>query len=164
MSVVSRLEPNLYVLAPNRPLARIERETAHALPSDQDIPVCRDFRGHMALKITVLEEHFDAALGCQDELIFFAVKAELKGLVLKGLAQNVTALLNQLITAHMFRVLIHDASKFRFLRGKALPDTFRSLAQIFGKARQRDAALAVVDEILCVLIAGKCGKRLTEVV
>ena len=45
----------------------------------------------MALKITVLEEHFDAALRRQDELIFFAVKAELKGLVLKGLAQNIAA-------------------------------------------------------------------------
>ena len=119
---------------------------------------------HMALKIAILEEHFDAALRGQDEFIFFAVKAEFKGLILKGLAQNVTALLNQLIAAHMFRVLIHDASKFRFLRGKALPDTFRSLAQILRKARQRDAALAVLNEILRVLIAGKCGKRLTEVV
>ena len=161
---LSRLEPNLYILAPNRPLARIERETAHALPSDQDIPVCRDFRGHMTLKITVLEEHFDAALGCQDELIFFAVKAEFKGLILKGLAQNIAALLNQLITAHMLCVLVHDAAEFRFLRRKTLPDAFRSLAQIFGKARQRDAALAVVDEILCILIAGECCKCLTEVV
>ena len=94
MLSLSRLDPDLYVLAPNRTLARIERETAHALPSDQDIPVCRHFRGYMALKIAVLKEHFDAALGRQDELIFFAVKAEFKGLVLNGLAQNVAAFLD----------------------------------------------------------------------
>ena len=118
----------------------------------------------MALKITVLEEHFDAALGRQDKLIFFAVKAEFKGLVLKGLAQNIAAFPDQLIAAHMLRILIHDAAEFRFLRGKALPDAFRSLAQIFGKARQRDAALAVINKVLRVLIARKRGERLTEVV
>ena len=118
----------------------------------------------MALKITVLEEHFDAALGRQDKLIFFAVKAEFKGLVLKGLAQNIAAFPDQLIAAHMLRILIHDAAEFRFLRGKALPDAFRSLAQIFGKARQRDAALAVINKVLRVLIARKCCERLTEVV
>ena len=64
----------------------------------------------------------------------------------------------------MLCVLIHDAAEFRFLRGKALPDACRSLAKVFGKARQRDAALAVVNEILRVLIAGKCCKCLTEVV
>ena len=123
----------------------------------------RHFRGHIALKIAVLKEHFDAALGRQDELIFFAVKAEFKGLVLNGLAQNIAAFLDQLITAHMFRVLIHDASKFRFLRGKALPHACRSLAKVFGKARQRDAALAVVNKVLRVLIAGERSERLTEV-
>ena len=64
----------------------------------------------------------------------------------------------------MLCVFIHDAAEFRFLRGKTLPDAFRSLAKVFGKARQRDAALAVVNKVLRVLIARKRGECLAEVV
>ena len=62
----------------------------------------------------------------------------------------------------MLCVFLHDTAEFRFLRGKALPDAFRSLAKVFGKARQRDATLAVVNKVLRVLIARKRGECLAE--
>ena len=88
----------------------------------------------------------------EDQLMLFAIEAQLEGNFIKNQIQGVLHLGHEFCAAGMIFVLIHHLAQFCFHLGKGFPPVLCPLSEALPELRQRNTLLAPVDKLFGVIV------------
>ena len=157
------LRPHLNVVAGELPAVHAQTAIGAGLTAHHDIPVRQHPGGGVSLEAHQFKEFEPVPLRRQDQLIFAAVEAKLKGDIRQCRMQELLTLGNYLLTLLALHIFIHDAAQFRFTCLKSLPGLPGPLQEAGLKPGQGEALAAALDEFHGVGIAGPGIQSLLEV-
>ena len=154
-------EPDGDILHLYAVVVRTQGKAKRGCAPDADVPVLAHGGGSETCEIDERKKLGADTLGREDQLIFRAALSELERDIIKGNAQNLLHMRNQLLTA--IRIAVHQRTQIRLCLRKGCPCLLHAGAERALKERQGKTFVTTLDHTLGIRIAGERGKSLLEV-
>ena len=161
--VLLLLHPHLHILRTNLIRPGAQRKLSRGLTAHQNIPVFQHRFRSLFPEADQRKQSAPASLGAENQLIFFSVKAYLKGRRREGCLQRSAAFFHNFLTAFPQIIRIHNSPQFRFHPGEGRPRFLCSLPKVLLKTGQSQTAAAIVYVFQGVLITGTGLQRLFKI-
>ena len=146
------LQPDLHILTGDVPaVVGTQADILGGLTAHKDVPVLQHLLWGVFLEVDQLKQLDLITLRGEDQLMLFAIEAQLEGNFIKNQIQGVLHLGHEFCAAGMIFVLIHHLAQFCFHLGKGFPPVLCPLSEALRELGQRNAFRAPVDQILNVL-------------
>ena len=147
------LQPDLHILTGDVPaVVGTQTDVLGGLTAHKDVPVLQHLLWGVFLEVDQLKQLDLITLRGEDQLMLFAIEAQLEGDFVKRLVQSPFHLGHEFCAAGVIFVLIHHLAQFCFHLGKGFPPVLCPLPEALPELRQRNTLLAPVDKLFGVIV------------